>query len=402
MKRQNIKHFYVDFAEKLKKSDPKKYFQVVKTLSNYNGKNNQNEVEELIGISPPIAADKIAKHFSSVSSQYSPVNLTSLPSFLPSLPPPKISEVDIFRKMQRLNNTQSTYPQDFPWKLRKEYDIFLLLPLKDIFNTCLEQQTYPKQWKLEYVTPLLKSSNAKKNISDLRKIAKTSENSKLFESFLKDWILEDISENLDKKQFGARKGSGTEHLIVQFIDRILNLLDGKISKTAVMASSIDWTSAFDRVDPTITALRFVSLGIRPSLIPILISYMSERRMIVKYKGSESEPKDLVGGGPQGTLLGGIQYIIANDDCGKTQIDENDRFKYYDDLEILEFIILMEKLKDYDFHEHVASDIGVDHLFLPPRSYKMQSHLENISQWTNDNLMKLNELKCNYIIFSRTK
>ena len=52
--------------------------------------------------------------------------------------------------------------------------------------------------------------------------------------------------------------------------------------------------------------------------------------------------------------------------------------------------------------HVASDVGTGMKYLPPESYGMQGHLDSISTWTNTNLMKLNEAKCNYSIFTRTK
>ena len=57
---------------------------------------------------------------------------------------------------------------------------------------------------MEYVTPIKKVKNALK-ITDLRKIAKTPGNSKCFEGFIKEWILEDIEENLDPSQYGSKK-----------------------------------------------------------------------------------------------------------------------------------------------------------------------------------------------------
>jgi len=44
-----------------------------------------------------------------------------------------------------------------------------------------------------------------KVIKDLRKIYCTSDYSKLFERFLKTWILEDIQADLDLAQFGNQK-----------------------------------------------------------------------------------------------------------------------------------------------------------------------------------------------------
>ena len=60
------------------------------------------------------------------------------------------------------------------------------------------------------------------------------------------------------------------------------------------------------------------------------------------------------------------------------------------------------LLEYDFKQHVASDIGIDQLYLPASSFNTQTSLDYIAKWTTDNLMKLNVSKCNYMIFSRSK
>ena len=74
----------------------------------------------------------------------------------------------------------------------------------------------------------------------MRKISVVSSYSKLFENFLK-WILEDISHKIDPSQFGARKGIGTEHHLVKFVDKILRQLDASRKKTAVIAAAADCT-----------------------------------------------------------------------------------------------------------------------------------------------------------------
>ena len=78
-----------------------------------------------------------------------------------------------------------------------------------------------------------------------------------------------------------------------------------------MTAAADWAAAFDRLDPTISVKKFINLGIRPALIPVLISFLSNRKMIVKFQGAASQPKSLIGGSPQGTILAGIQYIISD-------------------------------------------------------------------------------------------
>ena len=177
----------------------------------------------------------------------------------------------------------------------------------------LSQYTvYPVLWKLEWVTPAPKISNPIE-ISDLRKISGTSDYSKLFEGYLKEWIMEDVSEKIDIGQFGGQAGLGTEHMIVCYMDRILQLLDRHPNKSAVIATSLDWASAFDRQDPTLAIKKIIKLGVRPSLIPLLASYLTDRKMKVKFNNEMSEFLTLIGGGPQGTLIGGIEYLLQSND-----------------------------------------------------------------------------------------
>ena len=60
------------------------------------------------------------------------------------------------------------------------------------------------------------------------------------------------------------------------------------------------------------------------------------------------------------------------------------------------------MAEYDFHHHVASDVGTDQVYLPPSNYPLQSKIDEISSWTRSNLMKINESKCYYMIFSRSE
>ena len=70
--------------------------------------------------------------------------------------------------------------------------------------------------------------------------------------------------------------------------------------------------------------------------------------------------------------------------------------------MLQLVLLSGLLVEYNFYQHVASDVGIDMKYLPSDAYNTQSHINQISTWTSENLMKLNETKCNYMIFSRTK
>jgi len=57
-------------------------------------------------------------------------------------------------------------------------------------------------------------------------------------------------------------------------------------------------------------------------------------------------------------MGGLEYLIQSND-NVDIVPPEDRFKYIDDLSILQLVLLSGLLVDYNFYQHVASDIGVD-------------------------------------------
>ena len=400
-KRKAIKTFYSDFVTELKASDPGKWYSMAKRIGAVDQMNNGDvSVECLSGLTYAQAAQQIAEHFASISNEYSPVDPAQLPCYLPALPAPVVEEHDVYERLTRIKKTRSTLPIDIPDKIRQECSVLMAGPLTSIINSSLSEGIYPTIWKQEWVTPAPKVTHPQV-MEDLRKISGTSDYSKLYEGYLKEWIMEDIWPNIDPGQYGGLPGIGTEHMIVCLIDRIQKLLDQNTERSAVIMAGVDWSAAFDRQDPTKGVQKFIKLGIRPSLIPVLSSYLTDRKMRVKFNSEMSEFLALIGGGPQGTLLGQTEYLVQSNDNADT-IPEDDRFKYIDDLSILQLICMSGLLLDYDFRQHVASDIGINDKFLPASAYGIQNHLNQISNWTTTNLMRINPTKCNYMVFSRSK
>ena len=72
-------------------------------------------------------------------------------------------------------------------------------------------------------------------------------------------------------------------------------MDNNNNKSAFIATLIDWSSAFDRQDPTLAIQKFLQLGVRLSLVPILASYITDREMQVRYNDSYSSTYSLPGG-----------------------------------------------------------------------------------------------------------
>ena len=200
------------------------------------------------------------------------------------------------------------------------------------------------------------------SLKDLRKISLTSEYSLVFEGLIKDWIMEDIGSKIDKSQYGNKKGISTEHMMVNLMDKIFKLLDNNNNRSAVIASMVDWASAFDRQDPTLAIEKFLAMGVRPALVPILVSYLSDRQMQVRVNNTYSSTHKLPGGGPQGTLLGLIEYFVQSSDNANC-VDPDLRFKFVDDLTVLELVMMTGLLTDYNFNKNQFFSVKLHELGL---------------------------------------
>ena len=367
-------------------------------------RNGQSDIkiECLEGFTPEEQVEKIAESFAAISNEYDPVDLKQLPSYLPHEKPPELSVYKVCLKIQKQKNTKSTLEIDIPDKLRKEAAAFIAEPLTHIYNSCLREGTYPKSWKMEWVTPVPKGKPGLqlKQLKDVRKIASTSDYSKIVEHFILEFILEDISDKLSKQQYGGKKGVGTEHLLVSLIDRIKKVLDDP-GKCVVVLCSYDWSAAFDRLDPTKVTLKCIKLGIRSSIVKVLIDFLKDRKMKVKFNQQTSSLHDLTGGSPQGSILGQLLYIIGSDDAVEN-LEEDDKYQYIDDVITVENVNIENKLHQYDVWNHVPSDIPTQERFLAPHTFESQNIINNIALWTEENKAKLNVGKSKYMIFSKSK
>ena len=78
---------------------------------------------------------------------------------------------------------------------------------------------------------------------------------------------------------------------------------------AVLAACVDLSKAFNRVDHSLVIQDLFDMHTPAWLLKILVSYLSNRSMTLKYRGTESPRKPLPGGGPQNAYLGGIIFIV---------------------------------------------------------------------------------------------
>ena len=78
---------------------------------------------------------------------------------------------------------------------------------------------------------------------------------------------------------------------------------------------VDFSKAFNRQNHNLLVTKLSDMGVPAWLLKLVIAFLSDRRMLVKYKGKESTVKHLPGGGPQGTLLGLLLFLVLINDVG---------------------------------------------------------------------------------------
>ena len=132
------------------------------------------------------------------------------------------------------------------------------------------------------------------------------------------WLLDYNQDKIYFRQYGGLKGKSITDYIIEFINVILSCQDST-DQTACM---VDFSKAFNRPNHNLLITKLSDMGVPGWLLKIVIAFLSNRRMVVKYKGKISGVKSLPGGGPQGTLLGLLLFIVLINDVGFEGQDNN--------------------------------------------------------------------------------
>ena len=120
-----------------------------------------------------------------------------------------------------------------------------------------------------------------------------------------------------------------------------------------------FSKAFNKVNHNIIITKLSDMGTPGWLLNLVMGFLTERKMRVRYKGTTTGDRCLPGGGPQGSLLGGFLFLILINLCGFPDQDYNlgenickprGKFqtqklhtKYVDDMTLLESIHLKKSL-----------------------------------------------------------
>ena len=240
---------------------------------------------------------------------------------------------------------------------------------------------------------------------DTQNIASTSYLSKQYESFIGDWIFPYIDPFLDPGQCGGLKGSSITHYLVKLLHFVHSYLDLN-QPHAVLLALVDLEKAFNRVSHQLVIEDLDDMHVPGWLLLIIISYLTERSMVMRYNGATSSRKSLPGSSPQGAFLGILLFIIIfNGALLRPAIPRPNslNLKYIDDLSMLMAFNLKTALIDDPVHR--PSPLNCDELtrqILPPENNFLQQENDTLEVFTSGKLLKIKEKKTNIMKFNFSK
>ena len=124
-------------------------------------------------------------------------------------------------------------------------------------------------------------------------------------------------------------------------------------------------------------------------------------MSVKWHGCRYVPREIKGGGPQGATLGILEYLSQSNNSADC-VNEQDRFKFVDDLTVLEIVNLLTiGLSSFNIKQQVPTDIPIHNQYIPAQHLESQKWLDEINKWTKNQKMLINGKKTKTVIFNFT-
>ena len=189
-------------------------------------------------------AESLAEFFNKISSEFQPLEPADIPRthrrVLPNLQPFEVADrIRVFKK------PKSMVIGDIFSALMHKFAVLLAVPLVSIYNEITRTAVWPLVWKKEFVT-VIPNCRSPAGLSDLRNISCTMLASKIYESYILDWLKIEVT--CKDNQYGGVKGCSVPHLLVDLWDEVLGSLEDE--RTCAMITGIDYAKAFNRAFST--------------------------------------------------------------------------------------------------------------------------------------------------------
>jgi len=265
------------------------------------------------------------------------------------------------------------------WLLKDCIDILLPL-ITTLINRSLIEGMVPIELKRAVIRPLLKKPDLNTDEhKNYRPVSNLSYISKILEKVVGKRIDAYLLENdlYDSFQSAYRTGHSTETTLLKVQSDIAEELDKGSTVALVM---LDLSAAFDTIDHDILIKRFEhSYGITSKALSWMKSYLTDRSQCVCVGESFSKYVKLCYGVPQGSVLGPRMYCLYSVPVGN--------------------IIRQHGLSYHIYADDTQLYIKVNTTALNQTKRSLELCLADIDDWMKNNLLKLNQDKTDFILFS---
>ena len=191
----------------------------------------------------------------------------------------------------------------------------------------------PKTWRSSKIVPIPKKLHAKE-LNDFRPVALTSILCKTLERIICKQITISVADQLDPLQFAYRANRSVDDATLTIENLITRHLDQ--SDTFVRILMMDFSSAFNTLQPHLLLTRLLELNLSPSLVLWIRAFLKDRPQTVCIEGHSSIELVLNTGAPQGCVLLPILLSIYTNEimCNSSNSSNLTLVKFADDMALV--------------------------------------------------------------------
>ena len=164
----------------------------------------------------------------------------------------------------------------------------------------------PALWKIGEIVPVQKKPLPKVD-NDLRPVTLTVILAKCFERALLPKITTHTQPVMDKMQFAYQANRSTDYAIITLIHEIAQQLD--VDSTYARSLFIDYSSAFNTMQPHIIISRLAEYNISARLQLLVLDFLTNRQQYVRTECEISSTITVNTGAPQGCVLSAFLFIV---------------------------------------------------------------------------------------------